>query len=545
MMLRPFVVIVALLAANASAWAQGTAKPKATLNSEVTQQIPDNTTGLIQPSNARTVYNDIIASTQSYAGVNAQVSASYTIVTSDYGQLVTFTNSNPVAVTIPGAGSAGFNPFSVFLKNLGTGLVTVTPSIGTIAGAASVQMTQNQGLFIVSDGTNWQTWFGSGGGGITLPVTVPNGGTGQTTLTNHGVLVGAGTSAITQLAAASLGTVLAGQGVGSDPAFSSSPMIGALGIGGVAAATGTTLYNAPVAPGANGQGALGASGANGFVAMGQGSSNDVTVENKTGQVVCSAATGTQTWACNTLTLINALAIAQGGSGATTASAAFGNLAPTPTRAGDIIYWNGSSWVTLPGNNAGTLVLQENASGVPSWASVAGTGTVTNVVITGATGVSVSGVCNITTSGTCTVKQSLANATLQASPANPTGTANTVSFTMAGLGSTCTLTPSYSTRVLVYFGGFASNSVLNDGVEARIQYGSGAAPTNGATSAGTPVGPTVGITAVPIANASMSFATTAIVTGLTAGTAYWFDLAQIAVGGGTGSLLALACSLMEF
>lgn len=40
--------------------------------------------------------------------------------------------------------------------------------------------------------------------------------------------------------------------------------------------------------------------------------------------------------------------------------------PSPTRAGDVIYWNGSSWVTLPGNNAGTNFLQENSSGSPSW-----------------------------------------------------------------------------------------------------------------------------------------------------------------------------------
>jgi hypothetical protein len=46
--------------------------------------------------------------------------------------------------------------------------------------------------------------------------------------------------------------------------------------------------------------------------------------------------------------------------------------PTPTRAGDIIYWNGSTWTTLAGNNAGTLFLQETAAGVPSWASVGAT-----------------------------------------------------------------------------------------------------------------------------------------------------------------------------
>jgi endosialidase-like protein len=38
----------------------------------------------------------------------------------------------------------------------------------------------------------------------------------------------------------------------------------------------------------------------------------------------------------------------------------------PTRAGDIAYFNGSTWVTLAGNNSGTLFLSENSSGVPAW-----------------------------------------------------------------------------------------------------------------------------------------------------------------------------------
>lgn len=53
---------------------------------------------------------------------------------------------------------------------------------------------------------------------------VPHGGTGRATLTNHGVLVGAGTSAITQLSVGATGTVLAGS-TGADPAFTASPSV--------------------------------------------------------------------------------------------------------------------------------------------------------------------------------------------------------------------------------------------------------------------------------------------------------------------------------
>jgi hypothetical protein len=107
-----------------------------------------------------------------------------------------------------------------------------------------------------------------------------------------------------------------------------------------------------------------------------------------------------------LTNATGLPVASGVSGlGTGVSAALANAvnasggipSPTPTRAGDIIYWNGSSWVTLPGNNSGTQLLQETSSGVPSWVTVSGTGTVTSVICgTGLTG------GTITTSGTCAV-----------------------------------------------------------------------------------------------------------------------------------------------
>lgn len=73
-----------------------------------------------------------------------------------------------------------------------------------------------------------------------------------------------------------------------------------------------------------------------------------------------------------------LSIAKGGTSAGTRTGAFSALAPAPTRAGDISYWNGSAWVTVPGNNSGTQILTENASGVPGWSTPGGTGTVTSL-----------------------------------------------------------------------------------------------------------------------------------------------------------------------
>lgn len=55
----------------------------------------------------------------------------------------------------------------------------------------------------------------------------------------------------------------------------------------------------------------------------------------------------------------------------------GVVTATPTRAGDIFFWTGTTITMLAGNNAGTQVLQETAAGVPSWAT-AGVGTMTGV-----------------------------------------------------------------------------------------------------------------------------------------------------------------------
>lgn len=165
------MIAVLCLLAGPAAFAQ---VPKATLGSQISQTFPDNATGAITPSNVRTFLSSVVNSFQQYTGVNAQVGTTYTILLSDYGQLITVTNASPVAVTIPQAAST-FVPFNFYMTNLGAGTITLTPSVGTIDGAANFTLAQNQGVQVVSDGTNWQVLRGFATGIIgNLTLTMPS-----------------------------------------------------------------------------------------------------------------------------------------------------------------------------------------------------------------------------------------------------------------------------------------------------------------------------------------------------------------------------------
>jgi hypothetical protein len=109
------------------------------------------------------------------------------------------------------------------------------------SGSAYVEITLGTNLSM--SGT---TLNASGGGGststgvITLAtVTVPKGGTGATTLTNHGVLLGQGTSAVTATSAGTATQVLRSGGSGANPDWASlaregnrhAPDIGGLHLG--------------------------------------------------------------------------------------------------------------------------------------------------------------------------------------------------------------------------------------------------------------------------------------------------------------------------
>lgn len=115
--------------------------------------------------------------------------------------------------------------------------------------------------------------------------------------------------------------------------------------------------------------------------------------------------------------------------------------------------------------------------------------------------------------------------------------------MMGFGASVTLTPSYSTRVQVMFYGSVSNSSIQGNL-VQCRFGTGAAPANGAGATGTTVGNNQA-TSSAAANAFCTVATGGIITGLTPGTTYWFDLSVQPNGGGTSTLTNMSCSVWEF
>ena len=85
-------------------------------------------------------------------------------------------------------------------------------------GTLWINTSANSVYFLTSVSAGSATWteVDNSGGGL-LPVA--NGGTGASTLTAHGVVVGEGTSAVAVTAAGTVGQVLVGNGASADPSF--------------------------------------------------------------------------------------------------------------------------------------------------------------------------------------------------------------------------------------------------------------------------------------------------------------------------------------
>lgn len=131
-------------------------------------------------------------------------------------------------------------------------------------------------------------------------------------------------------------------------------------------------------------------------------------------------------------------------------------------------------------------------------------------------------------------------TAQSTPANPTGTTSTTAVMMGVAGS---IKLQGAGRIILMISGNMSNATTGSGVTVQLSYGTGTAPTNGATLTGTQVGAIVSFTALTGVTI-VPFAIQAIVSSLTVGTTYWLDAAVKAVTSGTGAISNLSVSAIE-
>jgi hypothetical protein len=93
--------------------------------------------------------------------VNGQTGTSYTVLQTDKGDLVTLTNASAITVTLPQATNDFGSGFWVSFQNMGAGTATLTPTTSKIDGATTLALTQNQGVIVASDGTNYFTMRGA------------------------------------------------------------------------------------------------------------------------------------------------------------------------------------------------------------------------------------------------------------------------------------------------------------------------------------------------------------------------------------------------
>lgn len=152
-------------------------------------------------------------------------------------------STNSTCLTIGGSGTN--NVMNSILKSGTASAISVSQTVtvelcniissnaNTITGSGTVNfgtIEQGSSPGAINAGTNTSLQTNMGSLVLNTALTVANGGTGRATLTNHGVLVGAGTSAITQLAVGGNSTVLQGSS-GADPAFTATPTLTSITLG--------------------------------------------------------------------------------------------------------------------------------------------------------------------------------------------------------------------------------------------------------------------------------------------------------------------------
>jgi len=154
-------------------------------------------------------------------GGSATISLDFPVSVANGGTGASSLTSNALLV---GNGTSGISALSVGTSNtVLLGNTGSAPSFGQVPNTAlansSVTLTAGTGISVSGSPLSLG---GSATISLSTPVSVANGGTGASTLNNHGVLIGSGTSAIAALSVGATNTVLLGS-TGANPSFGQVP----------------------------------------------------------------------------------------------------------------------------------------------------------------------------------------------------------------------------------------------------------------------------------------------------------------------------------
>lgn len=339
------------------------------------------------PPEALSIYNTTVHSPEFYNG-SGWIQQFVTPMTT-LGDII-YENSTPAAARLAGNTTSTKN----FLVQTGTGSASAAPSWGTISAgdvptlnqntsgtAANVTASSNTTLTSLSNlvtvGTiSTGTWQGTS-------VAPANGGTGLSSPTAHGVLLGEGSSNVTPLVGGA-GKILQGA-ASADPTFTATPTLGvnASTAGTLALATstgsgqsvvlqnlGTTTtwnFNLPTTAGSAGQFLTSQAGTSTSMTWTSGLSNPMTTG---GDVIYGGASGVPT------------RLANGSSGQVLTSAGT-TLAPTWTSVltnpmsavADLIIGGTSGAASRLANGTTGQVLMATTSSAETWQTIPGNGTI--------------------------------------------------------------------------------------------------------------------------------------------------------------------------
>jgi hypothetical protein len=89
------------------------------------------------------------------SGINSQSGTTYTILSSDRGKTIEFTNTAQVTVTVPRATGTFGSGFRFTLSNPSSSLVVANFTTSTLSGLSSISIPLYGSITLASDGTNW------------------------------------------------------------------------------------------------------------------------------------------------------------------------------------------------------------------------------------------------------------------------------------------------------------------------------------------------------------------------------------------------------